>query len=456
MSIIQKVYERYYFPLFENFFKRRKIAEHYFQALDTQWLPHDQLEQMQVQQLKLLLDHAGRYCPYYKKVFRDTKFVPESLTSLSDILTLPMLTKDIIRDNFQSIVSEQHKHHIWQSSTGGSTGQPLQFAYTKESYEWRFAMSKRGYAWAGAPPGSKQAYIWSIQLGNVGILKQLKERLHHFIDRQIYFNNFDFDEKAMSACLKTLNRYKPDCIISYTYPLYNFARYIEENAGLQFAPKGIICAAEKIYPYQRETIEKVFGTKVFNTYGSREFMLIAAECEKHEGLHVSTENLIVEIIKDDSTPAQEGETGKIVVTDLHNYGMPFIRYEIGDLGVATNKKCSCGRGLPLIADVSGRSVDMLKTPAGKMVTGVFFPHLLKDFPDIQRFQVIQERLDCLVIKLVPDGKIQESTMQQIDMEIRKVMGPSMTINYEVVDDIPLNATGKHRVTISKLTDSHHK
>lgn len=449
--MIQHIYERYYFPLFEQFIKRRQVATHYFQSLHTQWLSSEQLEEMQLQKLKSLLSHAQHCCPYYQQLFKDAAFTPETITSVTDISALPLLTKDIIRDNYDSMVSNRHHGQLWQKSTGGSTGQPLHFAYTKESYEWRVAMSKRGYAWAGATPGSKQLLIWSIQLGKINRIRQAKERLHHFIDRQTYFSNFHFDDQAMAACLKSMNKNKPDCIISYAYPLHNFALYIQDNSRLEFTPKGIISAAEKLYPYQRETIERVFGTKVFNTYGSREFMLIAAECEKHEGLHVSAENLLVEIIKDDGTPAREGELGKIVVTDLHNFGMPFVRYEIGDLGVATAKKCSCGRGLPLLADVVGRSVDMLKTPEGKMVTGVFFPHLFKDFPEIQRFQVIQERLDFIVIKLVALDRIPDGAMRRIETEVKKVMGPNMTVSYEIVPDIPLNATGKHRVTISKLS-----
>jgi len=367
---------------------------------------------------------------------------------------LPILTKGLIKENFNEIVSSKHYDSRWKKSTGGSTGEPLHFAYSKESYGWRVAMSKRGYAWAGAMPGSKQAYIWGIQLGHVGYFKRMKERLHHAIDRQLYFNSFDFDEKAMSQCLHSLNHFKPAAIIGYTNPLYNLALFIDDNSKIGFTPKGVICAAEKVFPYQREVIERVFGAKVFNTYGSREFMLIASECERHEGLHISAENLIVEIIKDDGTPAKEGETGRIIITDLHNFGMPFIRYEIGDLGIATSKTCQCGRGLPLIADVVGRSLDVIRTPEGKIVPGEFFPHLMKDFPEISRFQVVQEKLDLLIIKLVPTTELREASKKRIESEVRNVVGPAMIIKYEVDSHIPLTATGKYRVTVSKITGEH--
>jgi phenylacetate-CoA ligase len=440
----QQFYENIYFPFFESL-KKRNTYSLYKESLISQGLPCDSITKKREQSLRQLLKHAVSTCDYYKK-YADLCDLKGNI----DITRLPILTKDDIKQNYTSLIASSYRNSIWSKATGGSTGQPLQFAYTKESYEWRVAMSKRGYSWAGAHPGAKQAYIWGVQLGHIGRLQQAKESLHHFIDRHLYFNCFDFDESAMAQCLAGLNRFKPECVIGYTNPLYNLALFIAENSKISFRPRGVICAAEKVHPYQRDVIERVFGAKVFNTYGSREFMLIAAECEKHEGLHVSAENLIVEIIKDDGTTARDGETGRIIVTDLHNYGMPFIRYEIGDLGVATSKSCSCGRGLPLIADVVGRSLDVIRTPEGKVIPGEFFPHLMKDFTDIYRFQVIQEKIDLLVVKLAPVSELSETTKKRIDSEVRSVVGPSMVINFEIVSDMPLTATGKYRVTISHV------
>ncbi len=454
MDIYQLFYEHCWFPFFEGIIKGRDTARIYEKLCHTDYLSHDELVKLQTSSLKQLMVHADQHSPFHHLRFKEAGINPAEIQSPEDLLLLPIMTKSDIRKFYDQIANES-KEPLWTKATGGSTGEPLHFAYTKESYAWRVASSKRGYAWAGAVPGAKQAYIWGVQLGKIGRLKQLKEQLHHIVDRQLYFNCFDFDEKAMAQCLVGLNRFKPAAIIGYTNPLYNLALYIGDNSKIKFAPAGVLCAAEKVHPYQREVIERVFGAKVFNTYGSREFMLIAAECEKHEGLHVSAENLIVEIIKDDGSPAMEGETGKIVITDLHNYGMPFIRYEIGDLGVAMMKSCSCGRGLSLIADVVGRSLDVIKTPDGKIVPGEFFPHLIKDFSDIARFQVIQEKLDHLVIKLVPITELSEKTKNCIDSEVRNVVGPAMVISYETVSEIPLTSTGKYRVTISKLTGEQY-
>src|SRR5207253_162083 len=158
-------------------------------------------------------------------------------------------------------------------------------------------------------------------------------------------------EDRVPLFLERLNRYRPDVIVAYTNPLYVFAQSLEERRLAPFSPKAIIVGAEKLFPFQRALIEKVFAAPVFETYGSREFMLIGGECDRHEGLHLTAETLLVEVLDDDARPTPEGEEGNVVITDLSNYGMPFVRYVNGDRAVAGWGTCSCGRGLPLMRKV---------------------------------------------------------------------------------------------------------
>ena len=179
-------------------------------------------------------------------------------------------------------------------------------------------------------------------------------------------------------------------------------------------------------------------------------MLIGAECDRHEGLHVSVDNLFVEVLKD-GKPAGPGERGEIVITDLHNYGMPFIRYRNGDLVIQGEKPCSCGRGLPLIRDVDGRKMDEIVSMEGKLVSGGFFPHLLKEFQEIDKYQVVQQARDRLLIRFVPKTDWPDARRAFCLEEIRKVLGDGMQVEFQAVDDIPLSASGKYRVTISEIT-----
>lgn len=449
MGLYQKIYQNLFFPLFERG-KGRTTSSLYSNSLKSQYQPIAANQERQVAALVKLVDFANNHSLYYQKFFATWGFQPDRLSALDGLLGAPVLTKDLVRENFENLICAPLRDTLWRKSTGGSTGQPLHFGYTPNSYDWRVAMSKRGYSWAGATPGTKQAYVWGVQLGNVSRARQLKESLHHLVDRQKYFNCFQFGPGEMASCLSSLNRWQPEVLVGYTNPLYEFALFVDYNGGPKFRPRSIICGAEKVHPFQREVLEKVFKCPVFNTYGSREFMLIAAECEKHEGLHVSMENLIVEVVDGAGNPVKPGEVGRVLVTDLHNYGMPFIRYEIGDLARLSDRQCSCGRGLMLLDDIVGRSLDVIRAPAGKIIPGEFFPHLFKDFPEIYRFQVVQKKIDLLHIKYQLNAPMPAEGLARLLGEIRGVVGPQMQIDLVPVEDIPLTQTGKYRVTISEL------
>jgi phenylacetate-CoA ligase len=210
-----------------------------------------------------------------------------------------------------------------------------------------------------------------------------------------------------------------------------------------------VVGAEKLHGFERELIERVFAAPVFETYGSREFMLIAAECERHNGMHLNMEYLFVEILDPSGQPTPAGQEGDLVVTDLFNYGMPFIRYATGDRAVAGLGECSCGRGLPLLKKVTGRQLDMLRTPDGRLIPGEFFPHLIKDFPAVRQFQVVQEHPDLILLRVVADAAWTLETSRQLELITRQTLGPMVRFEIQRVTDIPLTATGKHRVVINK-------
>ncbi|WP_457673037.1 phenylacetate--CoA ligase family protein [Thiolapillus sp.] len=445
------LFQRILEPVWEERVRRRSTLRHERFLNDSQWLPKEQILEYQWSELKRLLDHANHECSYWKKVFAELGLSPGDIDNLEQFRRLPITTKTTIRENYDDMIARSWKGKTWRKSTGGSTGEPLHFEYTPESSEWRQATTRRGYAWAGARSGIRQAYIWGISLEKEPLFKRAKQALHHLLLRHKYFNSFNCDHQAMQRCRKKLQRFKPEVIIGYTNPLYRFSRFLnsrKKHAGIH--PASVITAAEALFEHQRGEIESAFDAPVFHSYGSREFMLIAMECEHHEGLHISAENLLVEILREDGSPAAPGEEGRVVITDLHNYGMPFIRYEIGDMAVLAEQPCSCGRGLPLLKQVTGRILDMISTPDGRQIPGEYFPHLMKDFRNIQHFQVIQNNRDSLIIKLVAPEGLPDSELDKLKAHVRKIMGEECRITYDLVDEIPLTRTGKHRVTISRL------
>jgi phenylacetate-CoA ligase len=257
---------------------------------------------------------------------------------------------------------------------------------------------------------------------------------------------------TMPAYLELFNRWRPDVLVAYTNPLDAFARWLEERSLQPFSPKSIVVGAEKLHGFQRERIERVFRAPVFETYGSREFMLVGAECDHHQGLHLTAEHLIVEIVDEDGRRVVDGEEGQVAVTDLYNYALPFVRYLTGDRAVAGFGQCACGRGLPLLQKVVGRQLDILTTPSGRQIPGEFFPHLIKDFSAVRRFQVIQSSQDRIELKLVVSQDWSKSARDRLQRLIEDQLGNGVQLELREVDEIPLTAAGKLRVVVNECAN----
>lgn len=443
----KQLYQHLLLPIFDGVIKGRQTVAHWKRAELSQWSSREQLEELQLASLRNLLAHAQATCPYYGDVWKTLGLDAALPGSLDDFQCWPLITRETIRLNRMAMRTTAEVKRMTKA-TGGSSGEPLQFDLDSGSNDRRTAMMWRGYNWAGGTPGTRQLYVWGTAVGDVPAWKRMKIDLHHRFDNQLVLSCFEFTPDKMRTHFDRMNRYRADVIVAYTNPLYEFARYLQCEGLTPVSPKSIIVGAEKLHPFQRELIEQVFHAQVFETYGSREFMLIGAECDKHLGLHLSMENLLVEVLNDDGSPTPAGREGNVVITDLFNYGMPFIRYVNGDRAVAGYELCSCGRGLPLLKQVVGRQLDTLDTPDGRKIPGEFFPHLIKDFPAIRRFQVLQGSPECITLKLVIDGgELSFEDRTKLLGEIKKCTGTVVDIQLQSVDDIPLTRAGKLKVVV---------
>ena len=441
-----QLYRHLLLPLFDGVVKRRHTMAHWQDADQSQWWSRERLEEHQLQSLRSLVEHARQTCPYYTEEWRARGLDATRLQSLQDFAAWPLLTREVIRRSRLKLRTTAPVKWMTKA-TGGSSGEPLQFDLDSGSNDRRTAMTYRGYGWAGAAPGTKQLYIWGTAVGKVPAWKRIKMDLHHRFDRHLILSCFEFTPERMRQHFERMNQYKADVIVAYTNPLYEFARFMKHESLIPVKPASIVVGAEKLHDFQRELIEEVFGAPIFETYGSREFMLIGAECDQHAGLHLSLENLLVEILNDDGSPTPHGQEGNVVITDLFNYGMPFVRYVNGDRAVAGFDQCRCGRGLPLLKKVVGRQLDTLETPDGRKIPGEFFPHLIKEFPAVRRFQVVQEKLEVITLKLVVDGGLTLADREHLLAEVRKCTGTKVDVRLQMVDDIPLTNAGKLKVVV---------
>ena len=445
-----QLYRHLLLPFFDGVVKGRQTITHWQRAEETQWWSRAQLEEFQLKSLRALMQHAAATCPFYGADWRERGLSPQLIHSLDDLREWPLLTRETIRRNRINLRTTSPDIRRMTKATGGSSGEPLQFDLDSGSNDRRTAMMYRGYGWANGAPGTKQLFIWGSALGSVPPWKRLKMDLHHAFDRHLVLSCFEFTPDKMRQHFDRMNRYRAEVIVAYTNPLYEFAQFLKRESLTPVSPGSIIVGAEKLHDFQRTLIEEVFRAPVFETYGSREFMLIGAECNQHAGLHLSMENLLVEILDEDGSPTPAGQEGNVVITDLFNYGMPFVRYVNGDRAVAGFETCSCGRGLPLLRKVVGRQLDMLVTPDGRKIPGEFFPHLIKDFPAIRRFQVVQEAIAHITLKLVVEGGLTLAEREQLLGEIRRCTGTLVEIELQLVDDIPLTKAGKLKVVVNAV------
>ena len=449
-----QIFKKILYPIYETRIKKRQTLNYLDELTETQWLPKEKLDSLQWKRLQALLAHSVQNTAFYANLYKSSGIDIANIKSLSDFSLLPVISRSDVVNNFEKMQAENYKNKLLFKATGGSTGVPVRLALDRKSYEWRTAVAQRGYSWANCEMGTHTVYIWGVDVGKQPLLKSLKTSLYHSTLNKKMFNCFNLNDDEMMRIVEYINRKKPTGIVSYTTGIYNLAQFINNNKiSLDTtAVKAIVTGAERLFDYQRELIESVFKVRVFNTYGCREFMLLASECEKHEGLHVNSDSVVVEILVD-GKPAEPGQTGELVITDLHNYGMPFIRYKNGDLATQGSKVCSCGRGLPLIDNIDGRKTDIIVAYNGTQVPGIYFPHLMKEIPEIRKFQVIQKSRTELEVKLVQQPVIRDEKIQFLRHEIQNIVGSEMNIKFSFVDDIPLNASGKFRVTISEINIS---
>ncbi|MBV1911057.1 MAG: hypothetical protein KUG78_17290 [Kangiellaceae bacterium] len=440
------IYPLYYWKNGDKRLKRLSELE------QSQYLSEEDLNQLRLERLQRIVAYAFENTVYYREIMLERGIKPVDIKQLSDIEKLPVLTKSTIQDRMEDMISSQYpREELIKDSSGGSTGEPTVYFKNIERHNLRRADQIRHDRWTGWDIGKRKALIWGAQRDLKAVQSFRENILSTYVERQWELDAFEMSDSEMSEFTHLLENLQPSMILGYANALTLYAKFLTKNKpDHNINLDGIVSSAETLTEEKRQIVEQAFKCKVLNRYGSREVGLIASECKQQSGLHINAENILLEVVDTTETAVSQGN-GDILITDFWNFGMPLIRYKLGDVGKVTNSKCVCGRTLPLLGSVEGRSGDFFVSDKGDKIHGEYFTHLFYELPEVKQFQMIQESLDLITLNIVESNPIQSKDyLDKIIEKTKNMLGQNIQITPNFVKEIKPTATGKLLFTISKV------
>ena len=429
--------------------ERSPYLRHYRELKRTQFDSPTAIRDRQLVKLRELTSHAFNTCSYYRALFDAIGLKPRDIRNFDDFCAVPLLTKQTIRERGQDLLSSDYRGaQLHQKKTSGSTGVPLTVQVDEPAMQFKRACTLRSDEWSGWRLGQRAAKIW----GNPEYVKfGWRGRLRNWLlDRSLYLDTLLMTDAALADFAARLRRERPGLIFGHAHSVYLFAKFLLASGTAPVRPNGIITTAMVLHDWQRQVIEEVFACPVTNRYGCEEVSLIASECEAHTGLHVNADGLYVEVVAN-GRPAEPGEPGAVVITDLVNRAMPLLRYKVGDVAVWSGRRCVCGRGLPLLDKLEGRESDYVTTEAGELISGI---SLTENFalhvPGVAQMQIVQESRTQFRFRMVRDNSFGDDSLERLRFLVHERFGPNVLYELEFLDEIPQEPSGKYRFCISKV------
>lgn len=412
----------------------------------SQWMSPEELAELQITRLRSFLVDVGRRVPYYRDLFRDRRFEPATLTKVRDLARLPLLSKPLIRQHSHALKAEGHGP-LSRYNTGGSSGEPLVFYIGKARKSHDVGAKWRATRWWGVDIGDREAVIWGspVEHGAQDHLRAWRDRLL----RSELYPAFEMSPARLDDFLQRLRRQRPRMLFGYPSALNHIARHAAER-GVRLDDLGVQVAfvtSERLYDEQREAIARVFGCRVANGYGGRDAGFIAHECPAG-GMHVSAEDIVVETVHPDGTPTAPGQAGEIVVTHLGSSDFPFVRYRTGDVGVLDDARCPCGRGLPMIRDLQGRTTDFVVAADGTVMHGLALIYVVRDLPGVRGFKITQHTREHTQVEVIPEAGFDPAQIERIRRGFGQRLGAGVRVDVSLVDAIAPERSGKYRYVVS--------
>lgn len=398
----------------------------------SQYWNRKKIGEYQNKRLRELIKHAYKNVPYYKKLFDKLGIKPSDIQTRKDLKKIPVLTKSIIKENFNDLRAVNYFRRSYPTYTSGSTGSPMVFFQTKEDFSWIWAAEFRSWKKAGYQLGDRYTKF------SLNPRKKLSKKIQDIIMRCHYIYSSKLSGNDIKKEIDNIIKSKSEYIYGYTSTISIIAKYMEEN-NISIKMKGVFTFGDQMTPQYRRMIQKVFKTKVYDSYGcGGEGLNIAFECEKGK-YHINDELVIV-----------ESEHKDAIITSLNNYAMPLIRYKPNDL-ITLGGKCNCGRNLLILKNLEGRSTDIVVCPNGNKLVVHFFTILFEHLNGIKEFKIIQKDKRIIDIQLVTDKAINKREIERkISSHIKKYAGEKLKIKYTYLEDIPVDKNGKRKIIENKI------
>ena len=416
----------------------------------TQWWPAPRIAELQAQRLRALLIEAAQV-PYWRRLFAQLNFDPRAVTGVADLQRLPLLDKATIRAHTEAM-KHPRARGLARFNTGGSSGEPLVFFIGKERVSHDVAAKWRATRWWGVDIGDPEIVVWGspIELGSQDRVRAWRDRLM----RTELLPAFAMSEARLDGFVQAIRRRRPRMLFGYPSALSHIARHAE-GRGQRVDDLGIRVAfvtSERLYDDQRRDIGRVFGCPVANGYGGRDAGFIAHECPQG-GMHLTAEDLVVEIVDPQGRVLPPGQAGEIVVTHLATRDFPFIRYRTGDVAALDEKPCACGRGLPMLKEIQGRTTDFVVAADGTVMHGLALIYILRDLPGLKSFKVVQHDALHTTVQLVPGEGYDPGCVEGIVEGFRRRLGAAVQVDVQLVEAIAAEASGKFRYVVSHVPAS---
>lgn len=459
---LYNLFDRYILLPVGDFVYGSRVGKELKKLEKNDFLPAEELEKIQNEKLHRLVKHCFETVPYYTKLFNSLGLKPEDIRCREDLKKLPVLTKQIIRDNYDDLYStaiDPKRRRV--SSTGGSTGTPLKFCIDAAEWSAWKASTLRAWEWYGLKLGDKIFSLGGNSINQKKTLFTFKGAYDRLIMRNFKFSSADVSDECMQSHYEAFMKLKPKAMRGYGSSLYIFARYIEKKQLPLHPLKVILTTGEVLMPEYRKKLEEVFNAPVYDAYGAGDGGILSHECREHKGLHVTEEMCVIEITDKQGNILPEGEVGYVCTTDLVNFVFPFLRYHVGDMAYVKSEKCSCGRQTRLIGEVMGRCGKLIYNKQGVPLSPTMLPFFLYKEMDyhnmeyatiynkIDKFQFRQDNNGNITVLIkLKDRNEDHSQFDYIKPNLDKYFEGSVNV-VEFVDEIPTLPSGKEDYCVSE-------